>query len=139
MALAFDSQRLQISGDAVPIAQNVRSSSSNHRAAFSASSNGWIVYHAVSSASLRTLTWLDREGKRNRLSGLSADLGIVHFSPDRKKLAAAITDHNNNDIWIVDVERGIRTRVTVDAAAENSAVWSPDGRYVAFGSTRNGR
>ncbi len=44
----------------------------------------------------------------------------------------------NSDIWILDLERNIPERLTSNAADDDAPVFSPDGRYVAFTSTRTG-
>jgi Tol biopolymer transport system component len=43
------------------------------------------------------------------------------------------------DLFIVDVDSGTRTRFTFDLDLEVSALWSPDDRWVAFGSSRSGQ
>jgi len=55
-------------------------------------------------------------------------------------VAVSITDQasSNMDIWLYDVARSLRTRFTFDPAAENQAVWSPDGRTIVFNSNRKG-
>ena len=50
----------------------------------------------------------------------------ISLSPDRKNLAVALSDGNNEDVWLFDVERGFKTRFTFDAAADRNPVWSPD-------------
>src|SRR5262249_51548878 len=44
----------------------------------------------------------------------------------------------NWDIWIVDVARGIPSRVTYDAAQDSDLIWSPDEKSLVFASTRGG-
>jgi Tol biopolymer transport system component len=41
-------------------------------------------------------------------------------------------------LWLFDLPTGSSTRFTFDPADEDSAVWSPDGRRVAFNSAHNG-
>ncbi|MDA2931187.1 hypothetical protein MYX84_14795 [Acidobacteria bacterium AH-259-O06] len=41
------------------------------------------------------------------------------------------------DIWIHDVARGSKTRVTQDLAEDDEPVWSPSGDQIAFTSTRD--
>jgi TolB protein len=42
----------------------------------------------------------------------------------------------NRDIYVVDVTTGAETQVTNDAADDANPTWSPDGRYIAFESSR---
>ena len=42
------------------------------------------------------------------------------------------------DIWIYDIARGTRSRLTVDEAADNYPLWTPDGQRVVFTSDRGG-
>jgi eukaryotic-like serine/threonine-protein kinase len=42
----------------------------------------------------------------------------------------------NNDIWIYELERGLRTRLTTDAQVLTSPVWSPDGTEIIFVSAQ---
>jgi Tol biopolymer transport system component len=44
----------------------------------------------------------------------------------------------NIDLWLLDTERGVRTRVTSNAANDIHPLWSPDGRRMLFSSNRNG-
>jgi Tol biopolymer transport system component len=44
----------------------------------------------------------------------------------------------NIDIWLFDLARGASTRFNVHSALDLSAVWSPDGRRIAFRSNREG-
>ena len=42
------------------------------------------------------------------------------------------------DIWIEDLARGVRTRLTSGKSTQDSPVWSPDGSQIVFTSDRNG-
>jgi Tol biopolymer transport system component len=42
------------------------------------------------------------------------------------------------DIWLHELTRGIDTRFTFHASRNATPVWSPDGRRIAFASTRTG-
>jgi Tol biopolymer transport system component len=44
----------------------------------------------------------------------------------------------NNDIWLMDVSRGLLSRFTSSASSETFPIWSPDGRRIVFGSDRAG-
>jgi Tol biopolymer transport system component len=43
-------------------------------------------------------------------------------------------------VWINDLERGTESRFTFETSADNqSPIWSPDGRVIAFSGLRNGK
>ena len=42
----------------------------------------------------------------------------------------------NIDLWLVQVASGKRQRLTFDFAADSGPQWSPDGRWIYFGSAR---
>jgi Tol biopolymer transport system component len=44
-----------------------------------------------------------------------------------------------NDIWLIEIARGISTRFTTDPAADRFPRWSPDGNRILFHSNRGGR
>ncbi len=46
--------------------------------------------------------------------------------------------HGNLDIHIIDVTRGLQTRLTHHESTDESPVWSPDGKRIAFVSWRDG-
>lgn len=48
-------------------------------------------------------------------------------------------ESGTQDLWVYEVERGIRTRFTFDSLADVTPVWSPDGEAVYFSSNRGGK
>ncbi len=42
------------------------------------------------------------------------------------------------DIWVLDLARGVRTRLTFGPVGNVSPIWSPDGKWIAYSSARNG-
>ena len=59
-------------------------------------------------------------------------------SPDGTRLAAHIQG-GENDIWNYEFERGTMSRLTLEPGEDETPVWSPDGRFVAFASQRDKR
>lgn len=56
------------------------------------------------------------------------------LSPDRKEIAFV----SGGDIWSVPSEGGIARLLVSHPANESKPLFSPDGKYLAFGSTRTG-
>jgi Tol biopolymer transport system component len=140
LAQPFDAGRLELQGDAVPIAEQVSYNSGNRRAAFTVSENGLLAYlSGIATGFGGPLAWLDSSGKP-----MGAPFGTNYFeprpSPDGKRVAVYIFDlqASNGDIWIHDLVRGVSTRFTFDPAADRMPVWSPDGSRIVFASNRKG-
>jgi serine/threonine protein kinase len=139
MAQPFDADKLQVTGDAFPIAEQVGYNPVNGRAFFSVSDNGVLVYRTrVSSLGDRQLAWFDRTGKQISQLGSPGQILSVTLSPDGKRIAETRADSQSGqqDIWIIEQER--ESRFTFDPANEASPVWSPDGSQIAFNSSRSG-
>jgi eukaryotic-like serine/threonine-protein kinase len=138
MAVAFDPDRRQLTGDAVPVTARVSTEGSRYVSA-SVSQNGTLVY--ASGGSLNTqLTWFDRAGK---ILGTLGDGWVdvnLSLSPDERQVALALRSGSaeNLDIWTIDVARNLRNRVTSDAQPEGWPVWSPKGTIIVFGSVTRG-
>jgi hypothetical protein len=137
MAQPFDPSNLRLSGEALPVVEHVQGGQNNALGAFSVSLSGLLAY-AGGSAEFE-LGWFDRKGNRIGTMGEAAQFNRLNFSPDRKNLAVSITTGSTSDIWLYDVASGLPpTRFTFDPATELAAVWSPDGRTIAFSSSRKG-
>jgi eukaryotic-like serine/threonine-protein kinase len=140
MAQPFDAGRLALTGEAFPVAEEIQTVGANPVGTFSASENGVLAYQTGESLSGSQLTWFDRTGKQLGVLGDAAASSDVQLSPDGKQASVSILDpaRRTRDIWIYDVTRNLRTRLTFDPADELVLAWSPDGKTVAFNSRRKG-
>jgi Tol biopolymer transport system component len=53
-------------------------------------------------------------------------------------VAVETLENGNLDIWVYNLERGARTRLTTHPATDIVPVWSPAGDVIAFSSYRSG-
>ncbi|HET6372922.1 MAG TPA: protein kinase, partial [Candidatus Polarisedimenticolia bacterium] len=135
VAHPFDPDRLELTGDPISLAEDVHYESSFFRGVFAVSANGVLAFApSVLHDPIRP-TWYDREGKA--LGSLTEEqiLWQARLSPDGGSVALVIGDPS--DIWIYEIARGIKTRLTTDPLNENDPVWSPDGKRLAYWSDRN--
>jgi hypothetical protein len=137
MAQSFDADSGSLRGEAQSLAKGIVDDVSTWHMAASAASNGLLVFGSGGSADWQ-LVWLDRSGK---MTGTLADkltnLQIARISPQGDRVALQI-DTGANDIWVLDLTRGVRTRLTFGPVANYFPVWSPDGKWIAYASERNG-
>jgi serine/threonine-protein kinase len=136
MAAPFDAERLEIRGAAVPMLTGIRTEGTG-AAQYALSSNGTLFYLPGSSpnrAQFRLVT-VDREGRTQPLLDETAGYYGIRASPDGRRIAFTRGDANQ-DVWILDRDRGTVSRLTQEASEEFDPVWTPDGRRIAYTSER---
>jgi serine/threonine protein kinase len=138
MAQAFDADKLQLSGEPFPVAEQLGFDLGTFQTFFSASQTGVLAYSS-NTAGKTQLTWIDRGGKEVGLVGKPGNYIRPRLSPDGKRLAVESSDlQGNRDVWLFDLASGNPTRFTFEPSQELFAVWSPDGSRIVFASDRQG-
>jgi len=136
-AQPFDLSRLELSGEAVPVAEQVGSFRSGGD--FSSSRTGALVYRS-GFAGDSELAWFDRQGKT---LGTPTDAfygpTTLALSPDGSQVVAEHRETTGSNLWLVDLARVGRTRFTYAQSIDEYAAWSPDGTKIAFSSNRAGQ
>ena len=81
-----------------------------------------------------TVQWVDPAGNQEPvLAKPGAYLGTPRVSPDGKRIAIAIQDGANQDIWVYEPRADAMTRLTFGGGAFGIPVWTRDGQHVVFG------
>jgi eukaryotic-like serine/threonine-protein kinase len=140
MARPFDAKGFALTGEAVSLAEGVAlGGSSGRNGAFSVSQNGVLAYQTATGPIRSELVWFDRQGRRIGTIGERADYGDFELSPDGTRVAVSVLvpGRNTRDLWIYDVARDVRLRMTVDPANDTAPVWSPDGATIVFSTNRD--
>ena len=140
-AVAFDVDRLAVTGGAVPQVQGVMRASglTGAGAANYGVSNGGTLVYVTRAAGLkpRTLVWAARDGREEPLRLPQAEYGWAQVSPDGSRVAVSMADaHGNQDVWVSELARGTLSRVTTEPEIDNDPVWTPDSRRIVFPSRR---
>src|SRR6185312_1482356 len=137
MAQPFDANRFSVTGDAVPVMEQVSMIQNTLFAPFTASANGALVFQTDFSSD-QSLAWFDRAGNKISLPGDPMSLATPRLSPDGRKVAFTGEASGNYDVWIQDLTHNLRNRLTFDLARDGFPVWSPDGKTIVFASNRKG-
>ena len=140
MAVAFDPDRLEVTGGPVPLVASVRTAEIlSGTAHFDFSDTGTLIYARDSGRQAeRTLVWVDRQGTEEELRAPARAYVYPRVSPDGSRVAVDVFDQDN-DIWLWDFARESLTRFTFDTGQDRYPTWTPDGKRLAFASNRNGR
>ena len=149
LAQPFDAASLALSGGPVQIAGDVGFNLGNGRGFYSVSATGTLVYFQGSSGAGTGRSgaqqgwqygWHDRAGRLIADAGDPGPYGELDVSPDETLIAVTRqeTGAPGSDIWIIDWQRRVNTKVTLDPADDMNPVWAPDGKRVAFVTYRKG-
>src|SRR5215831_7305872 len=123
MAQPFDVAKLETTGDAVPVAEQVDVTNAGVGVAlgyFAASQNGVLVYTSGRALGSVQLTWFDRTGRELDTVGTPGRGGLnvarptFSLSPDGTRVALVRRDPQMgwSDVWIRDLARGAESRLT---------------------------
>ena len=139
LAAPFDADSLKLTGESFVVADKVRVSP-NSSGFFSVSDNGSLVYDPNTLTDNQQLTWLDRTGKPLGTVGPVGEYEWPRLSPDGKRVAVERRDPQtrNRDIYVIDLARGLSSRLTFDPGEDRYPAWSSDGSRIAWTGYRDG-
>ncbi len=137
-AQRFDPKNALLLGSPLSLAPKVHYFYTSKWAGFTASRSGAFAYAPKGNVS--RLVWFDRAGRRlSEVSSAGVGNTInLSISPDggRALFDRTRPETGTFDVWMIDLSRGIETRVTSDPNTEFAPVWLPDGRHVVYSVVR---
>ncbi len=143
MARPFDTGKLEFTGTAFPLAENVTVlQPGTVVGVYSASQNGVLAYQSgVGGGGNYRLVWRDRQGHEIATVGDPGSFDEVHILPDGEQAVVAREDltTGTGDLWLVDLRRDLFTRFTFEPGYEFGITPTPDGKAVFFSAQRDGR
>ncbi|HEU5251399.1 MAG TPA: hypothetical protein VFW15_15555, partial [Thermoanaerobaculia bacterium] len=139
VAAPFDPKRLEVTGDPTPVTRGVKPTDPVAAAGFTVSETGILAFGSGSSAAESRLAWLDRTGKQLATVGRPGIFIAVRLSPDQKRAALDLVDSEvgGRQIWVLDLARGVASRLSFGASQDVGPVWSPDGDRIGFSTDRD--
>lgn len=132
-AVGFDRKALQVRGEPVAVL------SAPHTIDYDLSPDGTLAWYSSQAGDDRALVWVDRQGREESLGAPVRAHIYPRISPDGTRIAIDMSDGIDRDVWIWDLRRSTFERFTRDPAHNPLVAWSPDGRYLYYGSERSGR
>jgi Tol biopolymer transport system component len=141
-AVAFDLQRLRVTGGRSPVVENVRWSGGRSTGAshFSISNTGSIIYIPgfISARQQWDIVLTDRQGGVDRLKLPSDRYEFPRVSPDGTRIAFGTDDGQDAIIYTYELS-GASTMQRLTSGGNNRfPTWSSDSKRVAFQSDRGG-
>jgi len=128
-ALPFSLEKLEATGKPFLIVQ--------HGSSPMVSRTGTLVYSDVPTDK-QQLAWVDRSGGNLSLIGEPQRQNSPALSPDGRRLTVEAFD-GDPDLFVYDLERGVKTRFTFDPDDERPGAWSLSGDQITYSSLKGGQ
>jgi serine/threonine-protein kinase len=133
-AAPFDPEHPQATRTRTPVLDDVYMTTVDNNSWLSVSDTGTLAY-VPGDANLGTFVWVDRQGVTTEAADKPASVADLTLSPDGTRVIV----EQNDALWVVELQRGTRRRVTQDDERTNAyPVWSRDGSRIYFASNRSG-
>ena len=144
MAVRFDVERLEVTGNPVALVENVmqtinagNTNNDSGAAQVAISSTGRLVYATGGPAPSvpRALVWVDRSGKLEPLSLPERQYSSPRIAPDGRRIAVSLGPDTERRVWVHDLQRGGGTPITGPREFAFWNIWSPDGQWIAYAAS----
>lgn len=138
-AQPFDLASGRTRGTAFPVVERIdQDPYDDGFAIFALSPNGVLVFRGGVTPD-RQLRWFDRAGRQLGVVDGPGEFRDLAISRDGRRLAIERMDerHGTRDIWIHEVDRPARLRLTFTPDEDGAPVWAPDAGSLAFTGLRD--
>ena len=134
LAQRFDARSGVVSGEPFSIADSVDYYLSYGSADFSTSRSGALAFQTPGTPPQRRLVWLDRAGRLVETLKPTGEIGGGAVDPDGRRVLFGRREPKTGtqDLWILDLERNVETRVTSNPAEDLGGTWLPGGTSIVY-------
>jgi eukaryotic-like serine/threonine-protein kinase len=151
MAAPFDPARLEVTGGAVAVADDVmqaanmgNSNTDTGAGQFAVSANGTLVYvtGGVAADQQSELVWVIRDGTVQPIPAPKGEFGAPRLSPDGTRVvmfSGASVNGGGERVWVYDITRAVLSPLTTQQERVAWGLWSPDGTRIVYQTILAGR
>ena len=134
-AVGFDPTKLEVQGDAVPVADDVSGELEAGNGHWDVSRNGVLLYRRRGRPAIQTwpVLWMDHTGRTRPLIAEHQAYRNMRFSPDGNRLALSVGADGGADMFVYDLPRDTMARLTSAGKGKqivDDPVWTPDGKHI---------
>jgi eukaryotic-like serine/threonine-protein kinase len=143
LAVPFDLKSKTTSGTPIAVVEGVRRGPTGAigTAHYAISRSGVLVYAPGPVNNVSTgldLAFTDSVGRTEMLDLPAVPYEYPRISRDGKRLAVATMENDQAIVWVYDLNRSSAIRRLTLSGKDNYPIWSADGQWVVFQSTREG-
>ena len=134
LAQPFDAKRMELSGEPTPIGEHIAINGATNVPEFSASEAGTLIYQTGDAAGAWDLLWFTRDGKPAGAITQQERYYYPALSPDGNFLAVSLFNGTQGvtNLWVFDLKRGTKSRLTFNTGIQIGALWSRDGKTLYY-------
>ena len=140
-ATPFDPATAELTGESMPLVEELLIASAGAGAgSYSVLPSGMMTFQTGFAPTDRAVSWGNLESGTGVQIGSSGNMYFPRLSPDGTRCAVEVRGESqeDTDIWIVDLESGLRTRFTFEPGDEVAPCWTPDGSRIVYTSRADG-
>jgi serine/threonine-protein kinase len=136
-AARFDADRMEMTGEPVPVVEGVSEVEPTGSGQFAVSANGTLVYlPGRNRLGTFQIDWVNQQGKAQSLTKQAGLYTNIMLSPDGQRVALDVLAGGTEDIWVYEAQREAMSRLTFGPGSSSNPVWTPDGLRIAYAAAR---
>ena len=138
-AAPMDARRLELTGPAVPVLENVTARLNNGIMNLAFTDSGTLVYVAgpPALADKYSLAWVDMQGRTELMGAEPGAYQNPRFSPDGTRIAFTISENAGLSLAVYEWANNRMTRLPNARLTDNLAIWTPDGKHLVYRGAAN--
>ena len=138
-AAPMDLKRLELTGAAVPVLEDMLSRQSNGLAHFALTASGTMAYIAGDRPPSMSLFWLDAAGNTQDLGAVPSDsYSTGRISPDGTRIAMTVANGTAPSLVVYELSQKRMTKLVSSPALGRTSAWAPDGKHIVFSMRKSG-